>query len=218
MPSASCPPPLIIAIDGPAASGKSTVAREVAAALDCVFVNSGAMYRAFTWWVLENGIDPENSPDVLALLEKVEFVCGEKDRRGTIAIDGTILGADQLSLETVNKNVSAIAAIARVRERLVAEQRKYADKNSVVMEGRDIGSVVFPDTPHKFYIDASPEVREQRRRAQGITDAISERDKIDSTRKASPLVIADDAFVIDSSQLSAADVVKKVLEVIRSNR
>ena len=142
----------------------------------------------------------------------------KKDRRGTIAIDGVTLGADQLSSEEVNKNVSAIAAIAEVRERLVAEQRKYAEGNSVVMEGRDIGSVVFPDTPHKFYIDASPEVREQRRRAQGIMDAISERDKKDSSRKASPLVIAEDATVIDSSDLSAADVVKKVLEVIHSNR
>ena len=211
-------PPLIIAIDGPAASGKSTVAREVAAALDCVFVNSGAMYRAFTWWVLENDVDPNVPSDVLLLLEKTEFVCGEKDRRGTIAIEGRILGSDQLSSELVNKNVSAIASIAEVRARLVAEQRKYADGHSVVMEGRDIGSVVFPDTQHKFYIDASPEVREQRRRAQGITDAISERDKIDSTRKASPLVVADDAVVIDSSYLSAADVVKKVLEVIESNR
>lgn len=217
MPSASCLP-LIIAIDGPAASGKSTVARQVAAALDCVFVNSGAMYRAFTWWVLENEIDPENSPNVLALLGETQFICGEKDRRGTIAIDGVTIGADQLSSEEVNKNVSAIAAIAQVRERLVAEQRKYAEGNSVVMEGRDIGSVVFPDTPHKFYIDASPEVREQRRRAQGIMDAISERDKKDSSRKASPLVIAEDAAVIDSSDLSAADVVKKVLEVIHSNR
>ncbi len=217
MPSDICPP-LIIAIDGPAASGKSTVARQVAAALNCVFVNSGAMYRAFTWWVLEQGIDPENSETVLGLLEKTEFECGEKDRRGTIAIDGVTLGADQLSSEEVNKNVSAIAAIVEVRERLVAEQRKYAEGNSVVMEGRDIGSVVFPDTPHKFYIDASPEVREQRRRAQGIMDAISERDKKDSSRKASPLVIAEDAAVIDSSDLSAADVVKKVLEVIHSNR
>ena len=175
--------PLIIAIDGPAASGKSTVAREVAAALDCVFVNSGAMYRAFTWWVLKNEIAPENSPDVLALLEETEFVCGEKDRRGTITIDGRVLGSAQLSSESVNRNVSAIAAIAEVRVRLVAEQRKYAEGNSVVMEGRDIGSVVFPDTPHKFYIDASPEVREQRRRAQGIMDAISERDKKDSSTK-----------------------------------
>ena len=152
------------------------------------------------------------------MLERTEFVCGEKDRRGTITIDGRVLGSDQLSSEPVNKNVSAIAAIAEVRARLVAEQRKYAEGNSVVMEGRDIGSVVFPDTPHKFYIDASPEVREQRRRAQGIMDTISERDKTDSSRKASPLVIAEDAFVIDSSHLSAADVVKKVLEVIRSNR
>ncbi len=220
MPYALClmPSPLIIAIDGPAASGKSTVARLVADALNCVFVNSGAMYRAFTWWVLEKGIDPANEADVLDLLDNTSFLCGEENRRGTIAVDGLVLGATQLSSAAVNRNVSAIAAIAPVRERLVAEQRKYAEVSSVVMEGRDIGSVVFPDTPHKFYIDASPEVREQRRRAQGIMDAISERDKIDSSRKASPLVIAEDAVEIDSSDLSAADVVEKVLESIRSKR
>ncbi len=202
---------LVIAIDGPAASGKSTVARKVAAELGIVFVNSGAMYRGFTWWVLENEIDPVNSLLVVELLEKTIFTCGEENRVGTLTIDGRPMGNDEFHAETVNQNVSAIAAIPEVRERLVSEQRKYAEVSGVVMEGRDIGTVVFPDTPHKFYIDASPEVREQRRRAQGIVDKIAERDKKDSSRKASPLTVADDAVVIDSSHLSADEVVAKVL-------
>jgi len=213
--------PLIIAIDGPAASGKSTVARRVADGLGLTFVNSGAMYRAFTWWVLKRGIDPEDGPAVLSLLDDTHFVCGQEKGRGTIAVGKTgetvtALDAPQLCSAEVNRNVSAVAALAEVRERLVAEQRKYAEEGGVVMEGRDIGSVVFPDTPFKFYIDASPEVREQRRRAQGITDAIAERDRKDSSRKASPLLVAEDALVIDSSDLSAAEVVDKVLVEIRS--
>jgi len=206
---------IVIAIDGPAASGKSTVARMVAKELGIVFVNSGAMYRGFTWWVLENKIDPSNSLLVVELLGKTTFTCGEQDRVGTLAIDGRPLGDEEFHAGEVNRNVSAIAAIPEVRERLVSEQRKYAKVSGVAMEGRDIGTVVFPDTPHKFYIDASPEVREERRRAQGIVDTIAERDKKDSSRKASPLKIADDAVVIDSSHLSAEEVAEKVLAEIR---
>ena len=207
--------PLIIAIDGPAASGKSTVAKRVAAALGIVFVNSGAMYRAFTWWVLEKGLDPADTPAVLGLLARTEFTCGEDQGIGTIAVGGIPMTREELSAPEVNAGVSLIAAIPEVRERLVAEQRRYASARGVVMEGRDIGSVVFPETPFKFYIDASPEVREARRRAEGIDDSIAKRDRIDSSRKASPLVVADDAVVVDSSFLSADEVVERVLEVIR---
>jgi cytidylate kinase len=207
--------PLIVAIDGPAASGKSTVARRIAAELGCVFVNSGAMYRAFTWWVLESGVDTADTPAVLKLLGETEFECAEEDRVGTISVGGRRMTRAELSDPAVNGNVSAIAAIPEVRERLVAEQRLYATRQSVVMEGRDIGSVVFPETPFKFYIDASPEVRAERRRAEGIDDEIIERDRIDSSRKASPLVIADQAIVIDSSHLGIDEVVAQVVAVIR---
>lgn len=209
--------PFIIAIDGPAASGKSTVARRLAAELGIVFVSSGAMYRAFTWWVLENGIDPADRDSVLDLLGRTRFDCGEVDGVGTIAVDGRKLLASEMSREDVNANVSVIAAIPEVRVRLVEEQRAYGETHGVVMEGRDIGSVVFPDTPHKFYIDASPEVREQRRRAEGIQDSIAARDRIDSSRKASPLVIPDDAFVVDSSDLGIEEVVDRVLRRVRGN-
>lgn len=210
------PTVLIVAIDGPAASGKSTVARKVAEALGLVFVNSGAMYRAFTWWVLENGIDPADTASVLELLGNTRFVCGEKDGTGTIAVGGIPMTRNELSSPAVNGGVSLIASIPEVRERLVAEQRRYASARGVVMEGRDIGSVVFPGTPHKFYIDASPEVREARRRAEGIDDSIARRDRIDSSRKASPLVIPGDALVIDSSELGIDEVVDRVLGAIRS--
>ena len=209
------PTPIIVAIDGPAASGKSTVAKRVAAELGCVFVNSGGMYRAFTWWVLQNGINPENTTEVLRLLTGTDFSCGEEDGIGTITVGGTRMTRAEMASTEVNANVSVIAAIPEVRERLVAEQRHYAERNGVVMEGRDIGSVVFPGTPFKFYIDASPEVREQRRRSEGITDSIANRDRIDSSRTASPLVIPEDAVVVDSSDLSADEVVETVMASIR---
>ena len=212
----SGPTPLIIAIDGPAASGKSTVAKRVAAELGCVFVNSGGMYRAFTWLVLQKGIVAEDTPSVLDLLAATDFACGEENGVGTITIGETRMTSSEMASTEVNANVSVIASIPEVRERLVAEQRRYAERNGVVMEGRDIGSVVFPGTPFKFYIDASPEVREQRRRSEGITDSIAKRDRIDSSRKASPLVIPKDALVVDSSDLSADEVVETVMASIRS--
>ena len=212
----SGPSPLIVAIDGPAASGKSTVAKRVAAELGCVFVNSGGMYRAFTWWVLQNGVTPADTAEVLNLLAGTDFSCGEENGVGTISVGSTIMTRAEMASTEVNANVSVIAAIPEVRERLVAEQRHYAECTGVVMEGRDIGSVVFPATPFKFYIDASPEVREQRRRSEGITDSIANRDRIDSSRKASPLVIPEDAVVVDSSDLSADEVVETVMASIRS--
>ncbi|MEO0413434.1 MAG: (d)CMP kinase, partial [Verrucomicrobiota bacterium] len=180
-----------------------------------LFVSSGAMYRAFTWLVHEQGVDASNTAAVLELLGQTDLSFGEKDGNATVEVGGELLSKDQLSADFVNQNVSVIAAIPEVRVKLVDEQRKYGAEKGVVMEGRDIGSVVFPDTPHKFYIDASPEVREQRRRAQGIIDSIADRDKKDSSRKASPLVIPEDSIVIDSSDLSAEEVVAAVVGKIR---
>lgn len=204
----------IVAIDGPAASGKSTVAKRVAKELGIVFVSSGEMYRAFTWWVIENEVDPHDTAAVIDLLAGTKFVCGESENRSTITVGGRLLTRTEMASEEVNGYVSVIAAIPEVRARLVAEQRAYAEQAGVVMEGRDIGSVVFPDTPYKFYIDASPEVRQQRRAAEGIQDSIAKRDQIDSSRKASPLVIPDDAVVVDSSHMTVEEVVAEVLRSI----
>ena len=171
----------VIAIDGPAASGKSSVARELARRLGFVYVNSGAMYRAVTWYVLEHNVDP----------------------------------TDHLRDDRVNDGVSLVSRVPRVREILVAKMRNYARGHDLVMEGRDIGSVVFPDTPYKFYIDASPEVRSQRRARQGERDAISVRDHADSSRRASPLVVAKDAEFIDTSNLTIDGVVDEIIRRLK---
>lgn len=203
-----------IAIDGPAASGKSSVARRVAGELGFVFVSSGLMYRAFAWQVARSGIDAGNPGEVLGLLARTQFECGEKEGVGTVLVDGEDPG-EELTSDLVNSTVSAIAAYPEVRERLVAAQRAYRERGNVVMEGRDIGSVVFADTPYKFYIDASPEVRERRRHAQGIEDNIGDRDRQDSSRAASPLLAVEGAMVVDSSELSLEEVVGKVLVGLR---
>jgi cytidylate kinase len=199
----------VIAIDGPAASGKSSVARALARKLSFVYVNTGAMYRAVTWLVLEKGIPILDAGRVQQLLHFTDLVCGVRDRESTILLDG-IDPTPHLVSEQVNAGVSVIASIPEVRRLLVKKQRTFACDYDVVMEGRDIGSAVFPETPYKFYIDASPDVRAQRRARQGLQDSISTRDKVDSTRRTSPLIIAEDAHVIDSSNLTVEGVVGEI--------
>ena len=202
-----------VAIDGPAASGKSTVAKRLAASLGMVMVNSGAMYRAVTWQILQEGVDATDAAAVIAALEKMEITCGVENSFSTIAINGQELN-EELRSELVNNTVSKVAAVPEVRERLVQLQRAYLEHSDVVMEGRDIGSVVFPDTPFKIYIDASEEVRRARRAADGEADAVAARDKEDSQRKTAPLKIADGATVIDSSEMEIDQVVARAKEVL----
>ncbi|MEM9478933.1 MAG: (d)CMP kinase [Verrucomicrobiota bacterium] len=199
----------IIAIDGPAASGKSTVSRNVAKRFGILYVNSGAMYRAVTWSVINAGIDPADESAVNAHLKEILIKAGVRDERATISIDG-FEPAKELVSELVNASVSAVSKHANVRERLVAEQQKYAELGPLVMEGRDIGTVVFPSTPYKFFLNASAEVREERRRAQGIDDDLAARDKQDSGRKIAPLKVAEDAQVVDTSKLSIDGVVDAI--------
>ena len=199
----------VVAIDGPAASGKSSVARRFAERAGFQHINSGLMYRAATRAVLDEGVDPTDAASVVGLLGDAEVRC--ELREGELVI--WIAGRERRGLDEadVNEHVSSVAQVAEVRAVLVDLQRKIAAGQPTVMEGRDIGSVVFPDTPFKFYIDASEEVREARRRAQGFTDSVADRDRKDSTRASSPLVIPDDAVVIDSSELSVDEVVDRVL-------
>ncbi|HEY2341809.1 MAG TPA: (d)CMP kinase [Chthoniobacteraceae bacterium] len=204
------PPHLVVAIDGPAASGKSSVARALAHRLGFVYVNTGAMYRAVTWRIASKDISCADATAVLAEFDGVEIQCGVRDCESTITIDG-VDPTPHLLTPLVNENVSHIAAIPEIRRRLVALQREYAQEHDVVMEGRDIGSAVFPDTLYKFYIDASPEVRAQRRQRQGLLDPVQARDRQDSSRRASPLVIAEDAHVIDSSKLTVDGVVGELI-------
>jgi cytidylate kinase len=204
-----------IAIDGPAASGKSTLARALAERLGLVMVNSGAMYRAVTWKVLRKEIDPADTDAVIRLLDEMDIHCGQDGCISTIRIDGTD-PTPFLRDPEINANVSTVSAIPQVRERLVALQRDYLKRTHVVMEGRDIGSVVFPESPFKYYIDASEQVRSARRRAQGHADQVAERDRIDSTRKASPLIIPTGATVIDNSHLTLDQAVEAVLTSLKS--
>lgn len=202
---------IVIAIDGPAASGKSSVSRALAQRLGYVYVNTGAMYRAVTWHALQLAIDPSDAAAIEHLLETTALECCIDGGKSCFLINGVDPGEALVSPQ-VNAAVSKIASQPLVRRRLVAMQREYAEQHPSVVEGRDIGTVVFPETPHKFYIDASPEVRAARRAGQGLHDSVVQRDAMDSARKDSPLAVAPDAAVIDSSHSSVDEVVEDVLK------
>ena len=204
-----------IAIDGPAASGKSTVARTLATRLGLIMVNSGEMYRAVALAALRRGVDPNDPGEIAAMLEDLDLRCGVRDGSSMVLLDGEDPGGALRSAE-VNAAVSQVAAVPAVRELLVSRQRELLEVGDLVMEGRDIGSVVFPDTPFKIYVDASEEVRRQRRAAEGLTDAVADRDRRDAQRKTSPLVVAEGAAVIDSSDLGIDEVVAAAEEVLRT--
>jgi cytidylate kinase len=201
---------IVIAIDGPAASGKSSVARELARRFGFVYVNSGAMYRAVTWRLLQCGIDPRDRAAIERQVGTFRIRSEVRARQSCIFVDEIDPG-DHLRDAEVNQNVSLVSSVPRVRQVLVEKMREYARDDDLVMEGRDIGSVVFPNTPFKFYIDASPEIRSQRRAAQGQSDEIASRDRADSSRPTSPLIVARDAEVIDTSKMSINQVVDEIV-------
>lgn len=207
-------PHRIIAIDGPAASGKSSVAFALAQRLGFSYVNSGAMYRAVTWHVLQRSVDVNEPAAVVAAVEQSKIVCQIVDNQSRILIDDHD-PASHLRDDNVNRAVSIVSSIPRVRQILLPRMRECAKANNVVMEGRDIGSVVFPETPFKFYIDASPEVRIQRRRDEGQRDEIAARDRADSSRATSPLIVAPDAEVIDTSTLTIDGVVNEIMRRLK---
>jgi len=200
----------VIAIDGPAASGKSTVARKLAKRLGFSYVNSGALYRGIAWLAHLHTIPANDANAVCNQIRKSVFNFDLRGKELIFLIDGES-PEPHLRDEEVNRTVSAISAIAEVREFLVAHLREFLTWDNLVMEGRDIGSMVFPDTLYKFYIDASLEVRAQRRAVQGQRDDLFFRDRADSSRRASPLTIAEDAHVIDSSSLTIDGVVGEIV-------
>jgi len=204
----------VIAIDGPAASGKSSVATRLARRLGFAHVNSGAMYRAVTWEILRQQIDPSHPESIEAAVHRMSVDSGFTEAgESFIRINSEMPDLELQTLE-VNQNVSPVAAVPAVRSLVNKQLRTLAEKRPIVSEGRDIGSVVFPDTPHKFYLDASPEVRRLRRAAQGMHDSIEKRDKLDSSRANAPLKIASGAHVIDTSHLALEGVVDKVAEIL----
>jgi cytidylate kinase len=193
----------VIAIDGPAASGKSSVARGLAQQLGFVYVNSGAIYRAITWHILQKKIHPEESERIAGALQAADLTCRLQDNESRILID-----------DCVNESVAGVSQFSAVRQIVAKKLHEAAQSHDLIVEGRDIGSVVFPDSPYKFYIDASPEVRLQRRAAQGGRDEITMRDRVDSSRPVSPLVIAKDAHVIDTSHLTIQEVINEIVGVL----
>lgn len=207
--------PPAIAIDGPAASGKSTVAKRIAQELGYTFIGTGAMYRAVTWYVLQQGVSPQDTDAVLKLLPNIPLAFGKDGAFSTVIYEGRVL-TSELTEKSTNEHVSVIAAIPEVRALLVEKQREYNQKEAVVMEGRDIGTVVFPDSRFKYFVTASEEVRAARRAAEGITDSIAERDKKDSQRACAPLVQADDALLVDTSDMTIDEVVAFIVSDIRS--
>ena len=205
----------VIAIDGPAGSGKSTVARRVAERLGLPYLDTGAMYRAVAFEALRRSVDPSDAEPVARLAAEVEIVVGD-----VVTVDGADATIEIRGPE-VTRAVSAVAANPGVRSQMRLRQREWAVKHGGgVIEGRDIGSVVFPDADLKVYLTANDEER-ARRRSQEVLDLdydtvaadIARRDHVDATRSDSPLTVADGAVVIDTSVLSIDDVVDKVLEL-----
>ena len=213
---------LIVAIDGPSGAGKGTVARAVAARLGYRHVDTGAMYRAVAWKALHDGVDVGDEPAVAAIGERAAFDV----EHGRVAIDGHDV-ASAIRTPEIDQAATTVARHPSVRRVLVARQRTYGDQGGIVMEGRDIGTVVFPGADVKIYLDASPEERARRRAADpahssskgtklaDVATALAERDKSDSTRAASPLAIAPDAVVIDTTGIPIADVIDKVIALVK---
>jgi cytidylate kinase len=199
-------PHTVIAVDGTAASGKSTFSRSLSERLGYVYVNTGAMYRGVTWYLQQRKIPLQDTAAIARAIASVEIAAGVLHGEMTFRI-GEIDPLPHVREARVNEGVSLVAQVTEVRRLLVAQQQKLAVEAPMVMEGRDIGSVVFPQTPYKFYVDASPEVRARRRRQQGESDVVIQRDTIDQSRKTSPLVRVGDACFIDSSNITVDDMV-----------
>jgi cytidylate kinase len=215
---------IAVAVDGPSASGKSTVSRKAAERLGFLYVDSGALYRAVTWQVLEHKQSPHDTAAVIDVLNKMAISFRIEDGAVVFDIDGYRPVAE-LRSEPVRNHVSPVAAIPEVRARITSWLRSMLSHGNLVMEGRDIGSAVFPETPYKFYLDADPEERARRRHAElaarkeqaGVEDVLNNlttRDRIDSSRKTNPLKVVDGATVIDSTGLSVDDVVQLIVETI----
>jgi len=223
------PPPSVIAIDGPAASGKSTLGLKVAEALGYLFFDTGVMYRAVTWIALDHDIDVKDEKKVTALAGETPIDVAPASKSDGRACDVLVAGKDitwETRLPAVDANVSVVSAYPGVRAALSKQQRRIGQRGRVVMVGRDIGTVVLPEADLKIYLDASAEERAMRRfkemSARGanvnyedILAKVIERDRIDSTRDVAPLRAADDAVVINSDKLSVDEVFDQVMALCK---
>jgi cytidylate kinase len=212
---------LVVAMDGPSGSGKSSASRGVARALGLRYLDTGAQYRAMTWWVLHEGIDPADEATITARCGEPEIVSGTDPDAPTIRV-GDVDVSGPIRQDEVTSAVSLVAAVPAVRARLVALQRQIIGDGDIVVEGRDIGTVVAPDAAVKIYLTASPEARAQRRSAElaGTTaqaqqEALARRDMLDSTRKTDPLSMADGAIELDTTALTLDEVIAEVLRLVK---
>ncbi len=224
------PQPSFIAIDGPAASGKSTLGRRLAEALGYLFLDTGVMYRAVTWAVLERGVDVRDEAAVTRVAEEIVIHVNKATKQDGRTSD-VLIGDRDITWDTrrpeVEANVSLVSSYRGVRKAMSDQQRRIAQEDGqIVMVGRDIGTVVLPDAELKIYLDASVEERARRRHQQDLQhgaglsyeetlNKVRERDRIDSTRDISPLRAADDAVIIDSDRLTADQVFEQVLNLCR---
>jgi cytidylate kinase len=222
----------IIAIDGPAGSGKSTAARLLAKSLGYLYLDTGALYRAVGWKALKEGLDIQDEATLKGLCEELDLSVEPDDDSMRVCVDGRNV-SDQIRTPAVSRAAAAVAVIPAVRQRLLGIQRELgkmgSSRGGIVVEGRDIGTVVFPDAPIKFFLEASPEVRVKRRydelQQQGLPvelavtrREIDTRDLKDSSRPIAPLKPAADAFRIDSTALTLEEVVSVMLETIRRRK
>lgn len=215
----------VIALDGPAGTGKSSVSRALARALGARYLDTGAMYRIVTLAVLRSGIDPSDGDAVAAAADEVELAVGYDPDEDRCLLAGEDVSAE-IRGDAVTRAVSAVSAVPAVRARLVDLQRRLADgSGSVVVEGRDIGTVVLPDADVKIFLTASAEERARRRNVQnvdsGLTDDyasvladVRRRDHLDSTRAVSPLRAAEDAVVVDTSDMTETEVVAHLQDLV----
>jgi cytidylate kinase len=218
--------PLVIAMDGPSGSGKSSASKGVARALGLRYLDTGAMYRAMTWWMLDNGVPVEDAAAVAARAGEPVIASGTDPDAPTITVDGTDVSGPIRTRQVTNA-VSAVSSVPAVRARMVELQREIIGAGGIVVEGRDIGTVVAPDAPVKVYLTASEEARAARRAKDLAADpgaSVSvtraeqaRRDRLDSTRKASPLTKAGDAHEIDSTELGLAEVIEAVVRLAKEH-
>ena len=206
--------PVVIAIDGTSASGKSTNAKRVAKALDYVYVDTGAMYRTLAWYCLKQGIDVHDAKKVTAVLKKWKTELKCVDGAVRMLADGYYPEKEIRTAET-SAAVPHVAAIPKVREWMKVTQRDCAKFGNLVMEGRDIGSHIFPETEFKFYLDAHLEERSKRRAADGVKEDLAARDQRDSQRSAAPLGVALGAMVINNSGQTPEETSKIIINTVR---
>lgn len=214
-----------IAIDGPAAAGKSTVAKKVADHLRYIYIDTGAMYRALTWKALQKGINVEDEKNLEDLLYTTKINLEQTPEGQIVLVDGSNV-TEEIRKDDVTNNVSSVAKHPSVRKEMVKRQRELSKETGVVMDGRDIGTKVLPEAEVKIFLIASVEERATRRYKENLEkgyasdleklkEEIKKRDKLDSEREASPLIKAEDALEIDTTSLSIDDVINKILEVVK---